>query len=53
MCTCECAQVCPYTHEAAKVNTQLHMQQLIGSKNKVLGSKMKRREVFLTKDKVP
>lgn len=52
-CTCVCAQVCPYTHEVTKAYTQLHMQQLIGSKNRVLSSKMERREVFLTKDKVP
>lgn len=41
-----------HTHEVAKVYTQLHMQHLIGSKNRGLGSKIERKKVFLTEDKV-
>ena len=52
MCTCVCIQVYLHTHEVAKVYTQLHTQHLTGSKNRLLGSKMERKEVFLIEDKV-
>lgn len=47
-----CARVYVHTQEAAKVYTQLHTKYLTASKNRVLGSKMERKEVFLTKDRV-
>lgn len=48
MCMCVYIQVYLQGQEAAKVSTQLHIQHLTGS----LGSKIERKEVFLTKDTV-